>query len=258
SPPPPPRYITVTKEQKKVHKETLNVVSYYSSPVAPYTPELLEESRAKLAELARADLERQQLEGAKNDVEALSYKIMAQFSEDEEELTKVSTSEQREEVTALAASIEDWLYEDHSLQDYKDKLKELNDPAEAIFFRLAELTLRPQAVTATKETLEKLRALMAKWEEDKPQVTEEERGDVFAKIEKAEKWIEEKVAEQEAKAPHEEVAFTARDCIPQLKPVETLVQRLAKKPKPKPPKEEKAEEEEEEEKKEGGGGEEDL
>ena len=66
--------------------------------------------------------------------------------------------------------------------------------------RLAELTSRPASVKKCKEKVEKMRALMAKWETTMEQVTEEERGDVFEKIEKVEKWLEEKVRAREERS----------------------------------------------------------
>merc|ERR1711871_1660910 len=178
--------IKVMKEQTKTHKEPLTIVTYHTSVVAPYNAESMKESVDKLAALAEADRKRQELEEAKNKLESKVYSIKNYVEDNEEELDKVSTKEQREELVKLAGDTEEWLYDDGydaGLEQFNDKYKELNTPAEKMFFRLAELTKRPLAVTKMKEKLERTRSLMTKWETDREWVTEEERNDVIEKIE---------------------------------------------------------------------------
>merc|ERR1711906_55695 len=45
----------VQKEKKKKHVRTLEVSSYHTGDIRPYSPELMAESKAKLALLAKAD-----------------------------------------------------------------------------------------------------------------------------------------------------------------------------------------------------------
>jgi len=67
------------------------------------------------------------------------------------------------------------------------------------------------------------------------QVTDEEKADVLALVEKAEAWIEDKVAAQGEVAGHEPPIFTAAEVAAQIKPTANLVTKLSRKPKPKPP-----------------------
>ena len=229
--------IKVMKEQKKVHKEVLKVSTYYTSRAAPYSESTMNESVEKLVELAKQDEIRKELEEAKNQLESKVYSIKNYVSENEEELDAVSTAEQREELVSLASATEDWLYDDGydaGKEQFVAKLAELNAPAEAMFFRLAELTARPAAVKKCKEKVEKMRALMTKWETTMEQITEEERGDVFEKIEKVEKWLEEKLEAQAKLEKWDDVAFKSSEIPAQTKGLEQLVLRLSKKPKPKP------------------------
>merc|ERR1712125_14104 len=87
--------------KKKVHKQTLNVKSYYEGRVQPYSTEIMTESKAKMDELARKDKERQMLEEARNKVESYIYKIKNKLVDDEENIGKVTTESQREEVSKL-------------------------------------------------------------------------------------------------------------------------------------------------------------
>jgi hypoxia up-regulated 1 len=232
------------KEKKKVHRRALKITSYHIGRVQPYTPEIMAESKAKMEALAQKDRERQLLEAAKNKVESYIYKIKNKLIDDEENINKVSTEEQREEISKLATGAEEWLYDDGydaDLPTMEDKYAELSAPAEKIFFRVAELTARPAAVLALKEKLNKIVSLMTKWETTHPQVTEDERKDVLSKVEEIRTWLAEKEAEQDKLSNTEEPVLISEELPFKTKVVESIVARLSRKPKPKPPKKEKKE-----------------
>merc|ERR1712072_1493116 len=206
--------IKVKKEQKKVHKESFAIEAYHTSKCAPYSKESMQESVDKLATLAAQDLERKRLEGARNRLEASVYSIKNFISDNEEDLDKVSTVEQREALVTLASETEDWLYDDGynaELKVLEDKHKELNTPSDAMKFRLEEATKRPAAVAKLKEMLEKMRALMVKWETTHDHITEEERGGVYEKISEVEKWLEKKFEEQGKLDKSADPAFLSAD-----------------------------------------------
>ena len=230
-----------SQEKKRVHKRTLKVSKYYVGKVQPYSAELTEESKAKLAELARVDKERAELEGAKNKVESYIYSIKNKLNDNEDEISKISNKKQREELRKLAEDAEEWLYDDGynaDLTTMEAKYAELSEPAEKVWFRLKEMTDRPAAVAALKTKLGKVEELMKKWETTMPQVTEEERSDVLSKVADARKWVEDKEKEQKKKKSHEDPAFSSEDVPLQAKSIEKLVSKLNKKPKPKPEKKE--------------------
>ena len=219
----------------------MKVVETFVGRVQPYTEELLMESKAKLAEMNRMDEERVKLEETKNKVESYMYMIKNKLVDDEETLGKVSTKEQREACLQLAVKTEEWLDEEGYAADLptmEDKYAELSAPFESILLRVREMTERPEKAAKLTKKLKEVEDLMIKWETTMPQVTEEERADVMAKVEAARKWLSDKEEQQAAKAPHEEPAYLSAEIAPQFKPVESLVMRLSKKPKPKPKKEE--------------------
>lgn len=194
--------------------------------------------------LARKDKERQNLEAAKNNLESYIYKIKNKLIDDEDNVKKVSTEEQREEISKLANDAEEWLYDDGynaDLATMEAKFAELATPAEKIFFRVAELNARPVAVEALKTRLDKIVNLMTKWETTHPQITEEERNEVITKVEEIKTWLAEKEAEQEKVSATEDPVFSSAELPAKTKGVEILVNRLSKKPKPKPPKKKKEE-----------------
>lgn len=232
-----PAFVPPTKKEKKrTHKKTLEVEKYYVTKVQPLSVELFSESKAKMDELARKDKERIMLEEAKNRVESYSYLIKNKLIDDEENIAKVSTDEQREEIRQLAADATDWLdfeADGADLETMEAKYKELSEPAEKIWSRMKELTARPEAIAAMNQKLDKIEELLGKWETTMPQVTDEEKADVRSKIDEVKKWIQEKAEEQDEKALHEEPAFSSEEVPLQSKSLEKLVMKLSKKPKPK-------------------------
>ena len=220
-----------SQEKKKVHKRTLKVDSYYVTRVQPYSDDALVESQAKLQMLADKDRERIMLEEAKNKVESYIYHIKNKMADYEDQIAKVTTSEQRESILSMASEAEDWLYEDGydaDLATFEDKYAELAGPAEDIFFRLAEMTARPEAIAALSRKLSKVEDLMAKWETEKPQVTEEERNSVMEKVNEARKWIADMQDKQADTDPTDTPAFTSEEVPLQTKGIESLVSRLSK------------------------------
>merc|ERR1712086_1022623 len=104
---------------------------------------------------------------------------------------------------------------------------------------LKEMTERPAAVKALNEKLVEIEEKFSKWVADLTHITEEEKDDVHSKIEDARKWLSDKVDAQAEKDGHEDPVFTSEEVPLQTKPIQKLIAKLSKKPKPKPPKVEK-------------------
>lgn len=238
------KIIQVEKEKKRTHKRSLTVNSYYIGRIQPYSTEIMSGSKEKIDELARKDRERFELEEARNKVESYIYKIKNKLIDDGEVIAKVTTEEQREEVSKLSADAEDWLYDDGynaDLAAMNDKYSEISEPMEKILFRVSELEALPAAVTALKDKLEKIEKLMTKWETTHSHITEEERSDVLEKVEKVKNWISEKEEEQSKVSSSDDPVFKSEECPGQTKSAESLIARLSRKPKPKPKEEKKDE-----------------
>merc|ERR1712038_2252116 len=236
--------ITVEKEKKKTHKRTLTVSSYYVGTIQPYSDEIMAESKAKLGELARLDKERMMLEEVRNNYESYIYLIKNKLIDDEEAIGAVTTQEQRDALQKSAEDAEEWMYDDGydaSLETYRQKYTELTEPAEKVFFRVKEVGARAEAISSLKEKLDKVVALMTKWEKTMPQITEEERNSVVEKVEDVRKWISEKEEAQAANDPSTDPVFTSEEVPLQTKDIQALVSKLSRRPKPVPKKEDKEE-----------------
>uniref|UniRef100_A0A7S2EWC0 Uncharacterized protein n=1 Tax=Trieres chinensis TaxID=1514140 RepID=A0A7S2EWC0_TRICV len=228
---------TITKEKKKVHRRPLKVDTYHVGRVRPYNDAVMAESVAKLAALAQADKERMLLEEAKNKVESYIYHIKNTLVDDEENINAVTNDEQRAHVSKLAEEGEDWLYGDGydaDLATFEDKYAELSEPMEKIKSRVSEAQDRPAAVRALNKKLDKIVKLMTDWETSMPQVTEEERAGVLAKVEDVRKWVMDVEEKQAATDPWADPVFASADVPLQTKDIEKDVKKLSKKPKPKP------------------------
>ncbi|KAL7483429.1 hypothetical protein ACHAW6_009074 [Cyclotella cf. meneghiniana] len=227
----------IQKEKKKKHVRSLRVSTYNVGSVRPYTPAIMAESKAKLEMLAQKDKDRMMLEEAKNTYEAYIYFIRNKMSDDEEAIAKVTSEEQREALLKSAEDAEEWMFDEGfnaDLKTYQAKYKELSEPAEKTFFRVAELEARPKAIEALTKKLDKVVELMKKWETTMEHITEEERKEVLDKVDEARAWIEENVKAQEEADPTGEPVFKSEDVPGQTKKIESIVSRLMKKPKPKP------------------------
>lgn len=195
----------------------------------------MEESRTKLNELARKDRERILLDESRNKFESYIYHIKNRFSEERDAIAAVSTVSQRESILMSAADAEEWLYQhsyDTDLKTFEAKFSELSDPAEKIFFRMAEADARPQAISLMKEKLLKVENLMHTWEKYLPHITVEERSSVLMKVKDVYKWISDKEHAQNELGPTMDPVFTSEEVSYQSKPIETIIASLKKKPKP--------------------------
>lgn len=225
------------QEKKKRHVRPLKVKSYNVGSIRPYTPEIMAESKAKLDMLAAADKERMMLEEAKNNYEAYIYYIRNKLIDNEDEIAKVTSEEQREALRQSAEDAEEWLFDEGynaDLKTFQEKHVELSAPAEKVFFRMTEMTARPKVIAELSTKLDKIEELMKKWETTMEHITEEERTEVLDKVDEVRKWIQEKVAEQEKADATADPVFTSEEVPGQTKRIETIVARLMKKPKPKP------------------------
>ncbi len=227
------------QEKKKKHVRALKVDSYHVGTIRPYSPEIMEESKAKLNALAQKDKERMMLEEAKNKYESYIYFIRNKLVDDEEDVNKVTSEEQREALRKSAEDAEEWMFDEGfsaDLKTYEAKYEELSAPAEKAFFRVAELSARPKAIKALTSKLDKVEELMKKWETTMTHITEEERKEVLDKVADVRKWAEEKVEEQEKADKTADPVFTSEEVPGQTKKIESIVGKLMKKPKPKPEK----------------------
>jgi hypoxia up-regulated 1 len=211
------------KVSTKVHRITLK-----ATPIQ--VPGMLDKhfanSKKILADInARIEAKREK-EREKNNVESYVYDTRDKL--ETEDILRVSTEEQREKFQLELSNAGDWLYEegrDASASQYREKLAALKKEGDAFFKRVAEITLRPQAIEYANLTINTTRTFMqnitAVYE-----VTEEEKEDVLELLDELESWLNEKTSEQDKKAPHEPLAFTSDQVYKKCKTIESKVKPM--------------------------------
>jgi len=227
--------------KKKVHKITLKI-THVGSDLKALTSEGVKVSKKVLMDLD--DLDRRVLEtgAAKNALESYIFEARNRFY-DEEEIEKVSTEEQQEAALAPLQDAEDWLWdvepEDESAGLYKNKLRTIRELADKIFGRAYQYKHREKAVIDAYDTLEVTRGIILKLQDDMPWVPEEDRTKLAEKIDKMEKWLKEKVEEQEGLDVTEEPVLLVEQISKKLEDPTKFADKLLRRPKPKPKKKKK-------------------
>jgi len=216
---------------------TVNPILQNSTP-SKWTADLIEVAKNKLEALQIADKLRKAKEAALNDLEGYIYNVKNRIFDEENALKAISTEQQRQEVLDKANEVEEWLYDegrDQTVEVYKKKQNDIENLAQPIFHRFKEITARTTAIEKIRKSLDAIKANILSWEEKLPQITTEEKENLFKLIKNVDDWIEEKAEQQEKQSPFEKPVFESSEVLKQLKPVSTVYEKLLKKPKPAPP-----------------------
>merc|ERR1712146_38578 len=139
----------------------------------------------------------------------------------------------------MGTKAEDWIYEDGAdveLEVYQSKLAEVKEVSEAVRFRLAELTDRPEAVEKATKRIATITEKVVGFNTSKPWINATDLHRVINKTETYSAWLLKAVAEQEEASPFEDPILTSAEIARKLVPVENAFKRLARTPKPRPPK----------------------
>lgn len=228
------------KEKDRVLRKMLTVGYDYEALVPPqWTAEHTDHSRERLRLLDSIDRQRREREAALNTLEGYILMVKNKLQDNAEELSVVSTEEERAGIIALCDEIEEWLYgdgRDQAASAFTAKEREVKARADPVFRRFSELTERPSAVQKTRKQLAGITKRAATWPETMPQITSNETEKMLDAVAKVTLWLDDNEAEQAKRTPFEEPAFFSADIAPQMKPVATMLDRLLKKPKPAPEK----------------------
>eukprot|EP00055_Hartaetosiga_balthica_P008360 m.30932 g.30932 ORF g.30932 m.30932 type:complete len:833 (+) comp6263_c0_seq1:41-2539(+) len=244
------------KKKAKVHKKRLHVVSNKKCVLSEKKLTDLIEIEANLALGDRREREKND---ARNALEEYIYEMRDKIASVYEEFTKPAENDEfRQRLTKM----EDWLYEDgenESKQVYNDQLKDLKLTGDDIVSRKNEWEARPKAIESLQQAIVHYRKFLnecAAGDEKYTHLSEEDVAKVEGHVDKKEKFLASKLAEQQPLAKSDKPAFKSSELTSAEKELTSLCNPIVNKPKPKeePPKEETSEEDKEagEEKKEEG------
>nr|KAJ0216236.1 hypothetical protein LSAT_V11C300115720 [Lactuca sativa] len=215
--------------EKKLKKRTFRIPLKISEKTVgsgvPLSDEALAEGIKRLNALDAKDAERRRTAETKNDLEAYIYATREKLDY-LDELQTVSSSEQRQSFIEKLDEVQDWLYmdgEDASATQFEERLDQLKDIGDPIFFRYKELTARPEASKSARQYLTELQEIVSGWESKKPWIPKEKIDQVLREAENLNKWLNDKEAEQKKISASATPAYTSQEVastnrIPKPKP----------------------------------------
>ncbi|CAK9325331.1 unnamed protein product [Citrullus colocynthis] len=227
---------TEKKLKKRTFRIPLKIIEKTVGPGVPLSKESFAEAKSKLEALDKKDAERRRTAELKNNLEGYIYATKEKF-ETSNELEQVCTSEERQAFNEKLDEVQDWLYmdgEDASATEFQERLDMLKGIGDPIFFRLKELTARPQAVEAARKYLLDLQTIIQNWETKKPWIPKERIQEVKSDSDKFKIWLDEKEAEQKKNSASSPPVFTSEDVYSKAFNIQEKVSSIDKIPKPKP------------------------
>ncbi|KAI3698317.1 hypothetical protein L2E82_41775 [Cichorium intybus] len=226
--------------EKKLKKRTFRIpLKIFEKSVGsgvPLSDEALAEGIKRLTALDAKDAERRRTAELKNDLESYIYATREKLDY-LDELQTVSSSEQRQSFIEKLDEVQDWLYmdgEDASGDQFEEKLDQLKDIGDPIFFRYKELTARPEASKSARQYLTELKEIVSGWESKKPWIPKEKIDQVLSEAEKLKKWLDDKEAEQKKLSASATPAYTSQEVMSKLLDLQDKVASTNRIPKPKP------------------------
>ncbi|XP_075046721.1 hypoxia up-regulated protein 1 isoform X2 [Mixophyes fleayi] len=205
--------------------------------------EQLKKSAMKLQELTERDLAKHEREKAANSLEAFIFETQDKL--EQKEFRKVSTEEQREEISNKLNQASTWLEDEGytaTTKELKDKLSELKKLCKALFFKVEERRKWPDRLSALDSLLNHSSIFLKSARmipEDDQIFTDVELSTLEKLINDTWTWKNETLAEQAKLSSTEKPVLLSKDIEQKLGALDREVQYLLNKakfskPKPKP------------------------
>ncbi|XP_018421665.1 PREDICTED: hypoxia up-regulated protein 1 isoform X1 [Nanorana parkeri] len=233
-----PKKPAVPKKQKIVD-EIAAVQTVNDIPSIPEEEE--KKSIKKLQTLTERDIEKHEHEKAGNSLEAFIFETQDKLKQDE--FIKVSTKEQRAEISSKLRQVSGWLEEDGyqaSTKELNEKLTELKKACKSLFFKVEERRKWPDRLSALDSLLNHSTIFLKTVRmipEDEQVFTDVELGTLQKLINETSAWKNETLAEQAKLPKTERPVLLSKDIEQKLGALDREVQYLlnkAKFSKPKP------------------------
>ncbi|KAH9609096.1 hypothetical protein KSS87_004462 [Heliosperma pusillum] len=223
------------KLKKKTFRVPLKVVEKASENGLSLSEGALSDARRKLEELNKKDADRRRTAELKNNLEGYIYSTREKI-ESSGEIEQILTNEEKQSFTAKLEEVQDWLYmdgEDASAGEFEERLNMLKSIGDPIFFRLDELTARPEAVELARRFSDVSETVRG-WETNKSWIPRERIDEVLSQADKLRKWLDEKQAEQDKTPASSVPVFSSEEVYEKMADLQSKVASVNKIPKPKP------------------------
>jgi len=221
------------KLKKKKHEKKLTVKRKDFFPL-PLVDAQVSEMKVKLADIIAKEGEVQALAGLKNELEAAIYGARDKL--DHDDIVKVSTEEQRAELSSLATELEDWMYETgHHKADFEAKLSAVRALLAPMEERAHELELRSGFDETVADAIADMKKVRAHIEANMSWVNSNKTEAASKKLADFEEWWAKKHESQAALPLHEAPAYTVKDVNEKMAKIQKDFDKLKKTKKPKEP-----------------------
>lgn len=176
------------------------------------TEDQLKDANKRVKWYKKRDEDKIKTDVAKNDFEAMIYKLRDWLREDEN--APYVEEGERDSYIERLTELEDWLYEDGADANYTvygGKAKNMTKDFDRFNNRKVLDEERPKSVESARKVLTKILDKVAEMKDAKPWITDEEKKDVTEKLEEVKKWLEETLEAQDKLAKHEDPVFKPAD-----------------------------------------------
>ncbi|MES1908008.1 MAG: hypothetical protein MHM6MM_001022, partial [Cercozoa sp. M6MM] len=218
-------------------KFPLTVKSTTLTAIRPLSQEARVAALETLQHFRERDAETRRIAAAKNTLESFIYEHRSRLSDEDEDLGSVSTEEERDSLVELLNDAEDWLEDQHSVDNTADvfdsKLAELRNATRQVVFRFNEIDLRESAAEELRDTVTLAQTLMTKTAETRPWVEQQRIDDVLEAANEAEKWLEEQLELQDQADSRADPVVTSADIAAKSASLRSRATRTSRTRKPR-------------------------
>lgn len=242
-------WVDVKQLKKRTKKTDLTVTSSGIPGLSPDKLQKLMDQESAMQADMRDILETDE---KRNDLESYIFNMRDKVAEGNEYGPFISKTD-RENFSSDLMKSEDWLYDhpDATKIQFIEKLDELKVLGNAVAWRAKEDAMRDEWIEAIQGTIKNYRTAAETPGENYKHIAAEKLSSIVTACNNLEKWLVDIIAQQAAKAKHDQPVLTCATIDEKNKELAKMADEILKEPKPAPPKEEKKEEAPEEEAKEG-------
>ncbi|XP_078149329.1 heat shock protein 70 (Hsp 70) family protein [Carex rostrata] len=222
--------------KKRTFRVPLKIVEKTAGPGQILSKEQFAEAKSRLEEINKKDAERRRTAELKNRLEEYIYSTREKLEENED-IHKVSTEEERKSLLEKLSEVQEWLYmdgEDAQAKEFEERLDLLTSIGDPIFSRLAELTARPSACEYARSYLSEVQKIISNWETNKPWLPKSRIEEVLKEAEKVKSWLEEKETLQKNTPDYKTPVLTSVEVFEKIAKLQEKVASVNRIPKPKP------------------------
>jgi hypoxia up-regulated 1 len=221
----------VLKLKKKKHEKKLTVERRDFKPL-PLTADGIAAAKQRLEETLKEEGASAAAAALKNELESILYKTRDEL--ETKEFAKVTTSEQREEVSQFCTECEEWMYTGSSeKKEYEDRLSKLRSLLGPIEERMQEVEGRSALRDAMIELAGDVKTTKAHIAKDMPWVSQDKISEASKMLSDLQEWWSKKKDQQAMLPLHEAPAFTKAEVMERITKVRKEWNQLKKTKKEK-------------------------